>query len=159
MTVSRDGDARRTEAEALAAGLEVGVVAPAEVIAWADAAIAADPAPDPALIEVALAVRASAADLAGGLRALPGRADPVAVQRLALARLAAWLRGDPVRRVAHAAWLLAFAGDREPWHVPALRPVALAVDDAVDLDRAGVVASSRAALADELLAALDAAVA
>ena len=85
----------KDESEALRLGLLAGYVQPAEVIAWADASIAAGDIPGPQLIEVSLAGSHSAKELAHMLAAIPGTARRDEVAQNMIRRIAEVVARDP----------------------------------------------------------------
>lgn len=103
----------KTEAEVLRRCLDLGLVERREVIAWADARIAADDAPDVSLTDIALAGGRSAADVAGLLRDVPGTPDRVAYLRGVFTRMRALLAANPTALVlvAHGLYLMALDGE------------------------------------------------
>jgi hypothetical protein len=85
----------KQQAEALRVGLLAGYVAPAEVVAWADSAIAAGDVPGPELIDVSLGGGLPVDKLARALSAMPGEVSPAPLSQTILHQMAAALRRDP----------------------------------------------------------------
>jgi len=128
--------ALKTEAEVLRRCLDLGVVERRDVIAWADARIAQDDAPDVSITDVALAVGRSAADLAGLLRNVPGTPDRAAYLRGIFARMRILLADNPtaLRLVAHALYLMVLDGECPSAEAEGAM---YSFDDAVELARSG----------------------
>ncbi|HEX6367532.1 MAG TPA: hypothetical protein VF006_01290 [Longimicrobium sp.] len=137
----------KEDAEALRCGLLAGYVTVRETVAWADAVIAREPAPDPAIIEVALAGRQPPADVVALLRDVPGDADPIRVRRRLLARMLQVLDGDPTHAERIARWLYQLAVHGE---LPeeAFGWQAYGLDDTFELARTGVYGSHAAAVTE-----------
>src|SRR5262245_30782069 len=70
---------QKEQAEILRVGLHHGFRSVADTVAWADSIIEADPDPDGAIIEVALAGSRSWMEVAELLKNVAGDCDPVAV--------------------------------------------------------------------------------
>jgi len=85
----------KDEAELMRLCLDYGLCSKADVIAWADREIETCDAPDPAVIDVALATRATTQDLLDLLAAVPGTSDVVSARAMFLGRVADALRHAP----------------------------------------------------------------
>lgn len=83
----------REDAEALAMALELGFAAVEDAVSCADTRITALERPPGALIDVALAGRKPALEVAHLLRTIPGEIDPGRVSRRVIARFASDLEG------------------------------------------------------------------
>jgi hypothetical protein len=131
---------QKEAAEALRLGLAAGSQTVAEVVVWADAVIAADPTPDAAVIEIALAGDRRPADVIALLRAVPGTADAVQVTRRMLGGFLRELDAHPDRgdEIARRLYTLATNGwlpdETFGWEATML-------DDEFDLVRTGFYAS------------------
>ena len=75
----------KDEAETLRVAIAAGLATVADAVAWADRVIVAEPRPDPALLDISLAGRGSAAAMISLLRDVPGEVDRVKVVRGVLA--------------------------------------------------------------------------
>src|SRR5262245_44087250 len=96
---------RKAEAETLRCGLLAGCASVAEVVAWADEMIAAETAPDIAIIEVSLAGRRAPVEVARLLEAVPGHTDGIEVRRQLIGQMLRLLNEDPSRGDEIARWL------------------------------------------------------
>jgi hypothetical protein len=94
---------QRTEAEALAACLELGLADVVDAVRWADGQILESDVPNKALCEVSMASHANNLDVAAILRQLPGEIDSSFVMRCLIERAAARLRRNPdqARNIGH----------------------------------------------------------
>ena len=137
----------KEEAEFLRWGLLAGYVTVREVVAWADAVISQEPAPDPSIIEIALAGRRPPADVVALLRDVPGDADPIPVRRRLLARMRQALDSDPTQGERIARWLYQLAAHGE---LPeeAFGWQAFGLDDTFELARTGGYGSYAAAVTE-----------
>jgi hypothetical protein len=138
---------RKVEAETLRYGLLAGCVTVAEAVAWADATIDAEAAPEIAIVDVALARRRSPAEVATLLEAVPGEADGVEVRRRLLGRMLRILDADPSRggEIARSLYSLAVSGEL-PERDFGWQPYTL--DDTFDLARSGVCGTHRDAVVE-----------
>jgi hypothetical protein len=145
----------KDEAEVLAVLLERGVTDVADVVAWADALVAAEPDPHWAICDLALMGSSQPLDVVGALRALPlpGVADEAWVRDETVRRLASGLAADRRRadRVAEALWDLAMTERLPDGEVQHLALWAL---DALSLATEGVTPETRDDVIDALLAGL-----
>jgi hypothetical protein len=136
---------QKESAEALRFGLAAGSSSVADAVAWADRVVVEDPAPDVAIIEVALAVGRAAADVIALLGFVAGQADAITVTRRVLAGFLRELdahpeRGDEIARRLYQGvgqgWL---PEEHFGWEASAL-------DDEFDLARTGFYASRESPL-------------
>ena len=135
----------KEDAEFFRCGLLAGDVTVQETVAWADAVIAQEPAPDPTIIEVALAGRQPPANVVALLRAVPGAADSIRVRRRLLARMLQVLEVDPTHGERISRWLYQLAAHGElPEASFGWQPFAL--EDTFELARTGVYGSQVAAV-------------
>jgi hypothetical protein len=127
---------QRTEAEILAASLELGLIDVAEAVAWADSEIAASDVPHSALCDVAMASRENNLDVAHMLRQLPGEIDRNRALRGVTRNAYESLRTERCtpRQVAGALYSLAMNNELLP---DRLRQSALWFCDAIDLAEEG----------------------
>lgn len=126
----------KTEADVLRRCLALGLVERRDVIAWADARIAEDDAPDVSLTDIALAGGRSAADVASLLRDVPGTQDRVAYLRDVFTRMRAFLAANPtaLSLIAHGLYLMALDGECPSGDAErAMR----AFDDRIEIARTG----------------------
>lgn len=135
---------RKEEAEALRLGLVAGIASVADAVAWADEVIMADPRPDSAILDVSLAAKQPAFEVAKLLGAVRGPVDLERAARLLLGRMLRLLDEEPRRggELAVSLYRLATNGalpdDRfgiEPYFL----------DDEFDLVRQGIYDSDAAA--------------
>lgn len=93
----------RTEAEILAIGIEAGIVAVDEAIAWADAKLASSADFPCELVDVSMSSRAHPIDIVHALRLIPGHACVSTASRIVITRMNAELEAGRARPadVAH----------------------------------------------------------
>ena len=138
---------QKTEAEVLRYGLDAGVRTVADVVAWADTIITADPRPDFAVIEVACSGRRRVSEVVALLRDVAGECDAAEVIRRAMADVRAALAVNPERGPEIAAWLYRLAVNGElPDEQFGVEPYSL--DDKFQLARSGTYGTLADALRD-----------
>jgi len=103
----------RSQAEAFACALEVGVVVVDDVVAWADTIIEREDHPHWAICELATCRREYPPDVVRRLREVPGVADVAVSRRLVLQMLCDSSAREPrcASQVAHSLYNLAMAGE------------------------------------------------
>jgi hypothetical protein len=150
-------DRVRTDAEALATALELGIITVADVIGWVDGIIAVTAHPHWSLCELALCGRAYMPDVTRRLRELSGTPDMARATALVPRLLLDRLDRDPESAVliARALYDLAVNGDIED---RPLLEVAWTTWDYVELAREGCLPSSPEEIIAEMRARLAAAV-
>jgi len=127
---------QKEDAEVLRYGLQAGVRTVADVVAWADAVIAADPHPDFAVIEVASSGGRRPREVAALLQEIAGDCNAVGVMRRAMTDLRTALTANPERGPEIAAWLYRLAVNGElPEEEFGLEPYSLG--DCFELARTG----------------------
>jgi len=141
------------EAALLRLDMLAGAATVAHAVAWADGVIAADPRPDSAVIDVALAGNRSPADMISLLGRVAGTADAEGVMRRHLRALLRALDADPARagEIAIRLYRYATAGEL-PEEAFGVEPYGL--EDSFFLAEEGVygtVAAAREALREYLL--------
>ncbi len=147
-------DHLKNEAEVLAAALEVGAVSVSDVVAWADAVIAAEEHPHWSVCELAMMGASYDPDVVHGLREVPGVADEVWVRDELVRRLAQGLAEDHTRaeRIASALYQLALANKLPEG---ALLSLAWWAWDALDLADQRMVQETRDEVVAKMLAGLN----
>lgn len=148
----------RDEAEVLALGLELGVVRPAEVVDWADGVIARTDHPHWSIGELVTMGRAYEQDVADALRRIPGEPDRTAAMRALLLQLPRRLRERRDRADGFVHALLYFEDTGVLLDADLRDATDIAWDSLGQEGRPGYP-PTRDQIIDELLAALDAAVA
>lgn len=125
---------QKEDAETLRVALGIGFATVADVVAWADGVIEADPRPDWAILDVSLGGGRAPHEMTTLLRDVAGEADHVRVMRRILARLLRALDADPSagERIAGRLYRLASAGELPEEHF-GWDPYSL--DDAFELAR------------------------
>lgn len=121
----------RTEAEAVAIALEIGLFDVADAVRWADQQIERSDTPEGAICDVAMSASKYPQDVAFNLRQIPGECErSIAVRLVLRCALNAFESGkrDP-REIARGLFDLAYAND--------LPESAWAYWDAIDLARDG----------------------
>jgi hypothetical protein len=146
---------QRTEAEALAACLELGWLSTSDAVRWADAQILKTDVPSNALCDIAMASRQNNLDVALMLRQLPGVIDSAYVTRRLLECAAERLRHQPekARSIAFALYQMAMGDVLPPGP---LRQNAWWFYDAIDLAESRTVEETPAQIIRQMAEALDA---
>jgi hypothetical protein len=146
---------QRTQAEALALSLELGLLDVTDAVAWADVEIAASDTPHNALCEVALASRDNNLDVANMLRQLPGEIDCNLVLRGVIRNAAEVLRSNrrTPEQIAAALYKLAIDGN-----LPSggLCDHAWWFDNALDLAESGYIQERPEQVVNQMHEVLDA---
>lgn len=130
-------DEIKLEAEVLACQVVVGLVAPIDVVEWADGWIARIDEPPYALIEVASAGRLNPLDVASRLRDLSAKPRDAATLRCVLKEFGARLRRTPneAKLIAQALYQMALS---EEWANAGIGRQTYSFDDELDLAASGI---------------------
>src|SRR5262245_46722482 len=138
---------QKEQAEVLRHGLDAGLRTVADVVAWADGIIAADPQPDFEVIEVACGGHRRPREVIALLRKVGGECDSALVIRRVMQDLRAVLAADQARGPAIAAWLYRLACTEElPGDQFGLEPYSL--EDGFALARSGAYGTFADAVRD-----------
>jgi hypothetical protein len=143
----------RTEAEALARALELGAVAVADAVRWADGVIEVEDHPHASVCEVAMASRKYPPDVVALLRETEGDFDEAVVRKRVLRLIDQGLREDASRadHLARALYELAAADQIEDNE---LRRIAWWAWDALDLADSRAIVETRDEVVDKMQRAL-----
>jgi hypothetical protein len=146
---------QRTEAEALAACLELGLADVVDAVRWADGQILESDVPSNALCEVSMASHANNLDVAAMLRQLPGEIEPSFVLQRLIERTVERLRRNPeqARSIASALCRLALNETLPPG---SLRQNVWWFYDAIDLAESRIIEETPAEIIQRMADTLDA---
>ena len=100
---------QKEQAEAVRLGLIAGFRDVTDAVRWADGVIAADPAPDAEIADIALAAGRDRHQVISLLAAVPGRCDTTVAMRRLLRELLEAFDAEPTRGEQIARWLYSFA--------------------------------------------------
>jgi hypothetical protein len=142
----------RSQAEALAVGLELGAVSVADVVAWADAMIVDTPCPHWTICELAMMSTKYEQDVIGALREIPGTYDSDWVRAEVVRALARGLAADRGRADQIACALYAIA-DWDALRGSPLESLAWWAWDELSLADDGLGDKTREQIIDEMIAA------
>lgn len=144
----------KNEAEVLALALQIGAVSVSDVVAWADAVIAAEEHPHWSLCELATMSASYEPDVVHALREVPGVVDEAWVRGELVHRLAEGLAEDHTRadRIASALYQLAVANALPEGELLSLAWWAW---DALDLADQRIVEDTRDQVVAKMIVALN----